>query len=165
MLLVALCIGRVLGFSPRCATMRTVYSVTKPTKNVKMPLLSWPLDASDDLTTLSVNSMLWISDATSNDADQVVGLSKGTAIAVFIVGLIPFGIATVEFWRRIAVRASFGTADPVVFSIGENDAQASSRGKQVLGKDALVTAYIIFAIVAAVLGIVLFSVLTSPDQV
>lgn len=96
-------------------------------------------------------------------AEQVAGLSKETAIAVFVVGLIPFGVATVEFWRRIAVGASFGTAEPVVFTIGEDDAPSSSRGKQVLGKDALVTAYIIFAVVAVVLGIVLISVLTSPD--
>ena len=54
-------------------------------------------------------------------------------------------------------------SEPVVFTIGQDDASNSSRGKQVPGKDALVTAYIIFAVVAVVLGIVLFSVLTSPD--
>lgn len=121
-------------------------------------------------TTIASNSLLWISDASAMTAaevdaaaEQVAGLSKETAIAVFVVGLIPFGVATVEFWRRIAVGASFGTAEPVVFTIGEDDAPSSSRGKQVLGKDALVTAYIIFAVVAVVLGIVLISVLTSPD--
>lgn len=96
----------------------------------------------------------------------IVGLSRETTIAVFIVGLIPFGVATFEFWRRIAVGASFGTADEqVVFTIGEDDAPANSRGKQVLGKDALLTAYAIFTVAAIVLGIVLYSVLTSPIPV
>jgi len=88
-------------------------------------------------------------------------LSQETAIAVFVVGLIPFAIATVEFWRRIAVGASFGTNQPVVF-IGQDDNPNSSRGKQVLGRDSLITAYVIFAVVAAVLGLVLFSVVTTP---
>lgn len=102
---------------------------------------------------------------------SAVALSKGTATAVFIVGLIPFGIATIEFWRRIAVGASFGTSatGAVVFpptttaTIGEDGAPSRSRGKQVLGRDALVTAYVLFALAAIVLGIVLFAVLTSPD--
>jgi hypothetical protein len=69
---------------------------------------------------------------------------------------------TIEFWRRIAVGASFGTgSDSVVFSIGENDNPESSRGKQVLGKGALVIAYILFTIAAAVLGLVLLSVITT----
>ena len=88
-------------------------------------------------------------------------LSQETAIAVFVVGLIPFAIATVEFWRRIAVGASFGTNEPVVF-IGQDDNPNSSRGKQVLGRDSLITAYVIFAVVTAVLGLVLFSVVTTP---
>jgi hypothetical protein len=95
---------------------------------------------------------------------MVQPLSKETTIAVFIVGVIPFGIATYEFWRRIAVGASFGTNnDSVVFLIGEDDAPTSSRGRQVLGRDSLVTAYLIFAVAIAVLGLVLFSVATSPD--
>lgn len=93
---------------------------------------------------------------------QVAQLSKETTIVVFVVGVIPFAIATFEFWRRIAVGASFGTNDPVVF-IGEDNAPSSSRGKQVLGRDSLITAYIIFAVVIAVLGLVVFSVVTSPD--
>lgn len=87
-------------------------------------------------------------------------LSKQTAITVFIVGLVPWTVATFEFWRRIAVGASFGTSDPVVI-IGEDDNPASSRGRQVLGKGALVTAYAIFTVVAVVLGLVVYSVLTT----
>jgi hypothetical protein len=97
-----------------------------------------------------------------DSVDASLGLSPETTIAVFIVGIIPFAVATVEFWRRIAVGASFGTSDPVVFTIGEDNAPTSSRGKQVLGKDALITAYAIFATVAVVLGIVFVSVLSSP---
>jgi len=90
-------------------------------------------------------------------------LSKQTAITVFIVGLVPWTVATFEFWRRIAVGASFGTNDPVVIvsTIGEDDNPASSRGRQVLGKGALITAYAIFTVVAAVLGLVVYSVLSS----
>jgi hypothetical protein len=98
------------------------------------------------------------------DVTQMVQpLSKATTIAVFVVGVIPFAIATYEFWRHIAVGASFGTNDPVVFFIGQDDTPTSSRGRQVLGRDSLVTAYLIFAVVIAVLGLVLFSVATSPD--
>lgn len=113
---------------------------------------------------LPESSTLFLSDAfvSSIQQEPVMQLSKETTIIVFVVGVIPFAIATFEFWRRIAVGASFGTNDPVVF-IGENDAPSSSRGKQVLGKDSLITAYIIFAVVIAVLGLVIFSVLTSPD--
>jgi hypothetical protein len=93
---------------------------------------------------------------------SAAGLSPTTTVVVFIIGVIPYIWATIEFWRRIAVGASFGTgSDSVVISIGENDNPESSRGKQVLGKGALVIAYILFTIAAAVLGLVLFSVLTS----
>jgi hypothetical protein len=95
-------------------------------------------------------------------AAAAAGLSPTTTVVVFIVGVIPYLWATIEFWRRIAVGASFGTgSDSVVFSIGEDDNPESSRGKQVLGKGALVIAYILFTIAAAVLGLVLFSVITT----
>jgi hypothetical protein len=91
-------------------------------------------------------------------------LSKATTVAVFIAGVIPFAIATYEFWRRIAVGDSFGTTtDSVVFFIGQDDAPAQSRGRQVLGRDSMITAYIIFTVAAAVLALVIFAVVTSPD--
>jgi len=103
-----------------------------------------------------------VMDATSNNIEDSM-LSKQTAITVFVVGLVPWTVATFEFWRRIAVGESFGTtSDAVVFSIGEDDNPASSRGRQVLGKGALVTAYCIFTVVAMVLGLVVYSVLTTP---
>ena len=99
--------------------------------------------------------------------DNSIGmLSKETTILVFIIGVIPFIIATYEFWRRIAVGATFGTgSDSVVFpttTIGNDNDPTSSRGKQILGQDSLITAYIIFTTVAIVLGIVLYAVVTSP---
>lgn len=94
--------------------------------------------------------------------DVVEPLSRSTATVVFIVGVIPFAIATYEFWRRIAVGASFGTNEPVVFFIGEDDNRQSSRGRQVLGRDSLITAYVIFTVVGAVLALVITSVLTTP---
>ena len=99
--------------------------------------------------------------------DNSIGmLSKETTILVFIIGVIPFIIATYEFWRRIAVGATFGTgSDSVVFpttTIGNDNDPTSSRGKQILGQDSLITAYIIFTTVAIVMGIVLYAVVTSP---
>ena len=108
-------------------------------------------------------------------------LSPATNVAVFVVGLIPFLWATVEFWRRIAVGATFGTGkDSVVIprpqdvlldddgnpliTIGEDANPTSSRGRQVLGKDALVVAYLLFGIAAAAVGIALYSVVTAPPM-
>jgi hypothetical protein len=100
--------------------------------------------------------------AASTFEPSSAGLSPTTTVVVFIVGVIPYIWATIEFWRRIAVGASFGTgSDSVVFSIGEDDNPESSRGKQVLGKGALVIAYILFTIAAAIIGLVLFSVITT----
>jgi len=95
-----------------------------------------------------------------------------TDIAVFIAGIIPFAWATVEFWRRIAVGASFGTgADSVVIdpnlevvTIGEDGAPLSSRGRRVLGKGALAAAYLLFGIAIAVLGLTAVSVLSAPTD-
>jgi hypothetical protein len=117
----------------------------------------------------SMETLVWIAQQGNEDLPVLLSsssseaLSKSTAIAIFIVGLIPFAIATVEFWRRIATREPFGTNDPIYFTIGEDDNPMSSRGRRTLGTDALVTAYIIFAIVAVVLGVVIASVVTSPD--
>jgi hypothetical protein len=104
---------------------------------------------------------------TTNTNNDIGMLSKEATVIIFIIGIIPFIIATYEFWRRIAVGATFGTGTdsvtfPTVATIGKDNAPSSSRGKQVLGQDSLITAYIIFATVAAVLGIVFYAVITSP---
>lgn len=112
---------------------------------------------------------------------SVEPLSNTANVVVFIIGLIPFGWATVEFWRRIAVGATFGTGkDSVVIpkpedvlldddgnpliTIGEDNNPTSSRGRQVLGKDALIVAYLLFAIAAASVGIAVYSVITAPPM-
>lgn len=114
-------------------------------------------------------------------APSAEALSPATNVAVFVVGLIPFAWATVEFWRRIAVGATFGTGkDSVVIprpqdvlldddgnpliTIGEDANPSSSRGRQVLGKDALVVAYLLFGIAAAAVGVAVYSVVTAPPM-
>ena len=68
---------------------------------------------------------------------------------VFVIGCIPFVWATWEFWRRIAVGASFGTGkDAVVIDTGDNADDDQIRrfgGRRVLGKGALAVAYVLFA--------------------
>lgn len=110
-----------------------------------------------------------LSDLNLQVDDAAFALSPQMTVIVFIIGVIPFVIATFEFWRRIAVGAPFGTgSDSVVFpmtnvTIGIDDVSPlSSRGKQTLGTDSLITAYLIFATVGVVLGIVFYAILTSP---
>lgn len=91
---------------------------------------------------------------------DTVSFLKNSDTWVFLAGCFPFVWATVEFWRRIAVGEPFGTgSDSVV--IGEDNNPESSRGRRVLGKDALIVAYLLFGISAAVVGLVLYTVLTN----
>ena len=56
----------------------------------------------------------------------------------------------------------FGTgSDSVTIFIGEDENLKSSRGRQVLGKGALVFAILLFGIAAASIGIAIYSVITS----
>ena len=68
---------------------------------------------------------------------------------VFVIGCVPFVWATWEFWRRIAVGASFGTGkDAIVFDTGDDADEDQVRrfgGRRVLGKGALAVAYVLFA--------------------
>jgi hypothetical protein len=123
------------------------------------------------VTTSSVlaASSSWL--ATTETASQLTeaaateGLSRTTNVLVFLAGVFPFAWATVDFWRRIAVGDSFGTgADSVVFSIGEDDAPESSRGRRVLGKGAMITAYILFAIAFGIIALVLVAVITTDQD-
>ena len=153
----------------------------------------------------ATTSSTWLSEATTaataNDAVDR-GLDATTTVLVFAAGLLPFGIATFEFWRRIAVGASFGTgSDSVVFdtsslsslsssssdskndtgaassasgdhntknnkqtitTIGQDNDPLRSRGRRILGRDALITAYILFTVAAGVLGLVVYAVATTP---
>lgn len=107
---------------------------------------------------------------------QIEQLSPTTTVIVFLVGIIPFVWATYEFWRRIAVGASFGTgSDSViipspfdeedsddVITIGEDNNPSSSRGRRTLDKGALTVAYVLFAVAGGSVAIALASVLMSP---
>lgn len=138
---------------------------------------------SESQQALDVSSILLSSDVAQPPPPppSVERLSNTANVVVFIIGLIPFGWATVEFWRRIAVGATFGTGkDSVVIpkpqdvmldddgnpliTIGEDNNPTSSRGRQVLGKDALIVAYLLFAIAAASVGIAVYSVVTAPPM-
>ena len=104
-----------------------------------------------------------VAEATAQNGGSLSSSSLATNsdVWVFVAGIIPFGWATIEFWRRIAVGESFGTGSDSIVIIGEDSNPDSSRGRRVLGKDALVVAYILFGIAAAVLGVVLYTVITS----
>ena len=106
---------------------------------------------------------------------QIEQLSPETTIIVFIIGIIPFVWATWEFWRRIAVGASFGTGkDSVIIPspfeetnndlimIGEDNAPNSSRGRQTLDRGALTVAYVLFAIAGGSVAIAIASVIMGP---
>uniref|UniRef100_A0A7R9WPQ8 Uncharacterized protein n=1 Tax=Craspedostauros australis TaxID=1486917 RepID=A0A7R9WPQ8_9STRA len=93
-------------------------------------------------------------------ASTVTDLAQNSDVWVFVVGIIPFAWATVEFWRRIAFGEAFGTGSDSVI-IGMEDAPQDSRGRRVLGQDALITAYILFALAFGTLGIVLYAVVSS----
>mmetsp|Transcript_13659 Transcript_13659/g.19902 ORF Transcript_13659/g.19902 Transcript_13659/m.19902 type:complete len:184 (+) Transcript_13659:1-552(+) len=88
-------------------------------------------------------------------------LSPETTIIIFIIGIIPFIWASIEFWRRIAVGEPFGTGSDSVI-IGEDNNPQSSRGRQVLGKDALIVAYILFGIAIGSVSMAVYSVVSSP---
>ena len=106
--------------------------------------------------------------------NEISGLSASTNTIVFIIGLIPFLWATYEFWSRIAVGASFGTGSDSIqirpqseemkqlTTIGIEGDLKKSRGQQVLGDDALIVAYILFAIAIGSVGIAVYSVVSSP---
>lgn len=105
-----------------------------------------------------------------NQMQDPVGLTPEQNIAVFVIGLIPFLWATYEFWSRIAVGSSFGTGkDAVIIRpsntptiIGKDGDRLKSRGRRVLGDDALLVAYALFAVAIASVGIAIYSVTSSP---
>ena len=106
---------------------------------------------------------------------QIEQLSPEKTIIVFIIGVIPFIWATWEFWRRIAVGASFGTGkdsviipspfeetDNDLIMIGEDNNPTSSRGRQTLDRGALTVAYVLFAVAGFSVAIALASVVMGP---
>ena len=83
---------------------------------------------------------------------------------VFVIGCIPFVWATWEFWRRIAVGASFGTGkDAVVFDTdadADEDQMRRFGGRRVLGKGALAVAYVLFAAAGGSVLLAVYAALT-----
>lgn len=96
-------------------------------------------------------------------AEQNLSFLRNANVWIFLVGLVPFGWATIEFWRRIAVGEPFGTSSDSVY-IGKDSAPNESRGRRVLDRGAFVVAYILFGIAATAIGITLYSVVTSPPM-
>ena len=76
---------------------------------------------------------------------------------VFLIGIVPFAWAAVEFWRRIAVGEPFGTgSDSVVFDAAKDADEDQIRrfgGRRVLGRDAIITAQILMAAAAGSIGL------------
>jgi hypothetical protein len=118
-------------------------------------------------------------DSTTTTSVQIEQQDPTTTIIIFIIGIIPFIWATIEFWRRIAVGASFGTtSDSVVIpspfdndenddkngviTIGEDGNPMSSRGRRTLDRGALTVAYVLFAIAAGSVGLAVASVVMGP---
>ena len=66
---------------------------------------------------------------------QIEQLSPEATIAVFIVGIIPFLWATYEFWRRIAVGASFGTGSDSVVIPSPFEEEDDDSDLIVIGED------------------------------
>ncbi|KAL7454689.1 hypothetical protein ACHAWC_006293 [Mediolabrus comicus] len=119
-----------------------------------------------------------IDSTTAATAVQIEQQNPTTTIIIFIIGIIPFIWATIEFWRRIAIGASFGTtSDSVVIpspfdndenndngmiTIGEDGNPMSSRGRRTLDRGALTVAYVLFAIAAGSVGLAVASVVMGP---
>eukprot|EP00568_Trieres_chinensis_P008745 CAMPEP_0183303860 /NCGR_PEP_ID=MMETSP0160_2-20130417/9148_1 /TAXON_ID=2839 ORGANISM="Odontella Sinensis, Strain Grunow 1884" /NCGR_SAMPLE_ID=MMETSP0160_2 /ASSEMBLY_ACC=CAM_ASM_000250 /LENGTH=183 /DNA_ID=CAMNT_0025466825 /DNA_START=33 /DNA_END=584 /DNA_ORIENTATION=- len=161
--------------------MLSIYSNSVPTSAFLKSSNSFPRDytpSSNQLIPASAAAPLHVLPQSSvkaleiliADADDVAAVSATPSdghlvdTVVFIVGIIPFAWATVEFWRRIAVGASFGTGEDSVVIIGEDGAPQSSRGRRVLGKGALAVAYLLFGVAALSIGIAVYSVLVSPEM-
>lgn len=118
----------------------------------------------------SAMNLMFLSDAASSAGTANAGnlaLFKNADVWVFLVGIFPFAWAAVEFWRRIMFGEPFGTGRDSVI-IGMDDAPSDSRGRRVLGRGALITAYVLFVIAFGTVGIVLYSVASStplgPDD-
>ena len=137
-------------------------------ENLVISLLSSP----DIITTSHDSSTSTISTPSTLPPSSIEGLSPTTNTIVFLIGIVPFLWATYEFWSRIAVGASFGTGKDSIqirpsttTLIGQEGNPRKSRGQQVLGDDALIVAYVLFGIAIASVGIAVYSVVSSPEDI
>jgi hypothetical protein len=137
------------------ATLHAMANVMDPsTTTTTAQLLGMP-DSIGDVAQAS---------AAASSSSAPGALAPTTTLLVFVAGLIPFAVATVEFWRRVALQLPFGTGgskDQVLIVIGDDSDRQLSRGRRVLGKDALIVAIVLFGVAASVIAIVVASVLTS----
>lgn len=149
-------VGALAAMIESVTSFQPIHAVTNSLATASSTCQSFLIDA---ITTAPPSSLLIAQE------QQAQALDKTTTTLVFLAGVFPFAVATVEFWRRIAVGDSFGTgSDSVVFTIGEDNKPESSRGKQVLGTDSLITAYILFAIAFGAIALALAAVLQAPSD-
>ncbi len=176
------------GISRRTIQKRTsVFSITSNTiaEAATAPVAVGTPSIESTITASSateIQALSTIIDNTNSHVDNAItagaggggGLSPLANTIVFIIGIIPFLWATYEFWSRIAVGSSFGTGqDSIqirpsseamknVTMIGKDGDLKKSRGQRVLGDDALIVAYFLFAVAIGSVGIAVYSVITSP---
>ena len=159
--------------------------------STSLPMTFLDSSSHEVLSTLQQSTQLLLTETTTatsiqptlpiDESLQIEQLSPTTTLIVFIIGIIPFIWATIEFWRRIAVGASFGTgSDSVVIpspfdnnneedddgliSIGEDGNPLSSRGRRTLDRGALGVAYVLFGVAAFSVGIAVASVIMGPNE-
>jgi len=126
----------------------------------------FPLSSTSRKTsTMALTSSSFSSSSLALNLVPLLEEDNNVNFIIFLAGLVPFVFATIEFWRRISVGESFGSGTGSIIistTIGVDDSPTDSRGRRVLGKGALLTAYAIFIIAFATLGIVGYSILSSP---
>ena len=168
-------VTRRASFSNKFLQPRTMMMMLHPSSLLDSPSLI----ASNTIALQSAQLTEAIDPTTTATAVQIEQQDPTTTIIIFIIGIIPFIWATIEFWRRIAIGASFGTtSDSVVIpspfdnddsdkddgmiTIGEDGNPMSSRGRRTLDRGALTVAYVLFAIAAGSVGLAVASVVMGP---
>ena len=152
---------RMLSQSPFEETALTILSTTTTTTTQPMML---PFDYDSLLIAMTGSGEDVATSAIATAQTSVIQeiVFNNTDFLIFLAGIFPFVWATVEFWRRVMTGQSFGTGtgtDSII--IGIDDAPQDSRGRRILGKGALFTAYALFIIAFGTIGIVGYSVVTS----
>lgn len=157
--------ARLLIFLALIMHVSTAFVVNQPIQN--MPTSPLSIQQRDLFRTKSTRTSQVVS-LIPDTAPFVLAVEQSSSLSldnqnvwIFIAGLIPFGWAAVEFWRRIAVGQPFGTGTDSVY-IGRDNAPSESRGRRVLDRGAFLVAYVLFGVAAAAICMTLFSVVTSP---
>ena len=150
---------RMLSQSPFEETALTILSTT--TTTTTQPMIP-PFDYDSLLIAMTGRGEDVATSATATAQTSVIQeiVFNNTDFLIFLAGIFPFVWATVEFWRRVMTGQSFGTGTDSII-IGIDDAPQDSRGRRILGKGALFTAYALFIIAFGTIGIVGYSVVTS----